>query len=280
MLQSIVLALVSASLVRVQGEYIPRTVAEVKNALFGSTPIDDRVTTIQEACTKELLTLCVDMLPDSLEDSFQARMCLREYKDKLSIECSTFIYEDSPSLVEPCYQEIGTHCRDTVPGNNRILGCLMDVHYGELTAECQLAVKEQEQILATTAQDEQAVLEAFLGDDTMSQDDDLLDSMKTSSTDDYNAWPSGDSMFPGINSIFINTENNTILIMCNKVIDSMLENAKYIESLLESLLREDADDEEVSGLLTTITAIKTASSVRIDWVFGDAQETHYLRGRV
>ncbi|RYH14331.1 hypothetical protein EON65_33790 [archaeon] len=243
-------------------------------------PLEDKVSTIQEACTKELLTLCVDMLPDSLEDSFRARMCLRGYKEKLSHECKTFIYEDSLSLVEPCFQEIGTYCRDVVPGNNRILTCLMDVHYGKLTPDCLLAVNEQAQVSASTAQDEQAVLKAFLGDDEMNQDDDLLDGQKASSSDDYSAWPSGDSMFPGINSIFINTQNNTILIMCNKIIDSMLEDAKFIESLLESLLREDADDEEVSGLLTTITAIKTASSVRIDWVFGNVQETHYLRGSV
>lgn len=244
---------------------------DVKSALFGSTRVGVMASTIQEACTKELLTYCVDMPPDSLEDSFLARMCLRDYRENLSHECKIFIYEDSPSLVEPCFQEISTFCHDVIPGDNRILACLMGEWYDKLAHECLIAVSEQLEVISSISQNEQAVLDAFLGDDTLYHDDALSDGQEKYASYDLIAGPSGDFLSLGSNSIYTkNSKGNAIFMLCQKIIDYMLEDAKYIESLFESILLEDADDEEVSGLLATITAI--------DWVFGNVRETHFLRG--
>eukprot|EP00981_Chlorochromonas_danica_P004116 scaffold801_cov178-Ochromonas_danica.AAC.21 len=96
-------------------------------------------------CQKEMHDFC--SLDNKKEmknvDEFDARMCLRAYRDLISDECSLFLVRH-PSIVEPCYQEISTFCVGVEAGNRRILNCLLQQDYAGFSRECQLALKAED----------------------------------------------------------------------------------------------------------------------------------------
>lgn len=94
------------------------------------------------SCEKELQELCA--LDEKDVDEFDARMCLRAYRDLISDECSFFLMRH-PSIVEPCYQEISTFCIGVEAGDRRILNCLLQQDYAGFSRECQLALKPEEE---------------------------------------------------------------------------------------------------------------------------------------
>lgn len=121
-------------------------------------------------CEKELSDLCKIEYSVDFEQSFQARMCLRAYRDLLSDECSAFIIKDSPSIVEPCYQEINTFCQGVQPGENRIYSCLMRQAYAGVSQDCQLALRDHDRMADIEATD--------TDDNSIDRDDDDLFEVK------------------------------------------------------------------------------------------------------
>lgn len=120
------------------------------------------------ACEQELVNFCKLNSFRGFEQNFEARMCLRAFRDMLSEQCLQRL-QVVPSIVEPCYQEISTYCQDVEPGDNRILSCLVKQDYAGIARDCQLALSEY---------DWTAELDVIETDDDASPiSDDLIDEM-------------------------------------------------------------------------------------------------------
>ena len=89
-----------------------------RNALSTSTD--------SSPCEGELDQICgIRQGPNSYQEVYDARMCLWANRDLLSGICRTYILEVSPSIIEPCYDQILLYCKDTQPGENRVHNCLL-----------------------------------------------------------------------------------------------------------------------------------------------------------
>lgn len=77
-------------------------------------------------CEGELDSICgIHTGPNSYQEVYDARMCLWANRDQLSNICRTYIMEISPSIIEPCYDQIILYCKGVQPGENRIHNCLL-----------------------------------------------------------------------------------------------------------------------------------------------------------
>ncbi len=93
-------------------------------------------------CTEDISNICGMAFPESYQSVYDARMCLRSSLET-SLSCRDYLENVSPSIIEPCYNEITRNCKNVNPGNNRMHECLSK--YSEsLTKECSAALSRNE----------------------------------------------------------------------------------------------------------------------------------------
>lgn len=158
----------------------------VVSSVTGSTEGDllTSATNFEKPCQEELASICGTSNIADYEQSFQARMCLRAGRAKLGENCQAYLRDESPSIVEPCFNEINTRCSNIQPGENRILMCLMDQEYASMGEDCKTALAD-------------VVVEG--GDDDASELDDAGDDDKMFWT---SFWPSSQtSLLPSFDSL-------------------------------------------------------------------------------
>jgi len=93
-------------------------------------------------CEQDLANICGMTLPESYQAVYDARMCLWGSKDLLSEHCVNYLLNESPSLLEPCYVEIGKYCKNVVPGSNRVSECIQKIPLVDLSNTCGTSLKE------------------------------------------------------------------------------------------------------------------------------------------
>lgn len=76
-------------------------------------------------CQMDLKTLCGVELPNSYEEILDARMCLHSNENSIQQSCKSYVLEQAPSIVEPCYEGIIKFCPSVVPGSGALHNCLM-----------------------------------------------------------------------------------------------------------------------------------------------------------
>lgn len=96
----------------------------------------------QHPCADDLSSICGMGLPDSYEGVYNARLCLRHNHEDVSVGCQIFVEKTSPSIVEPCFDQISTFCKDMKPGSGRIHSCLYD-SINDLTVRCANALIDE-----------------------------------------------------------------------------------------------------------------------------------------
>lgn len=95
------------------------------------------------ACENELQSICGMTFPDTYQGIFDARMCLWSNRESLAPQCSQYLLQTSPSVIEPCFDQILRYCKDVSPGNNRIHACLLKNAVAEASPQC-LRILEQD----------------------------------------------------------------------------------------------------------------------------------------
>jgi hypothetical protein len=106
--------------------------------------------TILNSCSYDITNICGMPFPDSYQAVFDVRLCLRG-SDKVSQKCQDYLTNVSPSVVEPCFEEIKRFCFNLTPGGNQISSCLSK-YSSELSVICSVALtpKKQEDVEAVT----------------------------------------------------------------------------------------------------------------------------------
>jgi hypothetical protein len=75
-------------------------------------------------CQDDISNVCGMPFPFTFQTIFDARLCLKSNSKQVSKECTNYLLNISPSIVEPCFEEIKSYCRNVSPGNNRLNTCL------------------------------------------------------------------------------------------------------------------------------------------------------------
>lgn len=93
-------------------------------------------------CASDLSDICGMELPSSYEGVYNARICLRANHDFISNDCRSYVEVKSPSIVEPCFEQIVKFCRGVQPGSNRLHTCLYN-NMEDLTVRCANALMDE-----------------------------------------------------------------------------------------------------------------------------------------
>jgi hypothetical protein len=103
-----------------------------------------RSETSGEYCKDELLKFCnVSSQPNSYRSVFQSRMCLQANKNQLSKKCGDFLENESPSIVEPCFEEINGHCNNTENDKEfDAAKCINKLPKNKIRTECRVAMMD------------------------------------------------------------------------------------------------------------------------------------------
>lgn len=75
-------------------------------------------------CGKEIHEICHMPRPETYQAVFDVRMCLRGAVET-GVKCKDYLDNINPSIIEPCYDEITTTCKNVIPGSYRIRDCLL-----------------------------------------------------------------------------------------------------------------------------------------------------------
>jgi len=95
-------------------------------------------------CVGDLRNYCSIGLPSTFEEILTARLCLHTNSKEMSKECSVYVLETSPSIIEPCFEGIKNYCNGVVPGNGALHQCLMD-NLEDQTVRCANALFDDAQ---------------------------------------------------------------------------------------------------------------------------------------
>jgi hypothetical protein len=90
-------------------------------------------------CELDVAKICGTTFPDTYQSTYDTRLCLRENIQDTSKECQEYLTIVSPSIIEPCFDEIEAHCLDISPGGNRVHSCLTKFT-NQLSAGCSAAL--------------------------------------------------------------------------------------------------------------------------------------------
>ncbi len=94
-------------------------------------------------CAEDISNICGMPFPVDDLAVYDTRLCLKENSLHVSIKCQDYVSSLTPSIIEPCFNEIRTFCKNVQPGANRIHTCL-SMHENELTEECSVALSLDE----------------------------------------------------------------------------------------------------------------------------------------
>lgn len=91
-------------------------------------------------CQSDLMEICGLTYPTTYQGIFDARMCLWGKHERISPECLRYLTEESPSIIEPCFDSISSSCKDVTPGDNRIHNCLQNQAKDSMSPQCKTAM--------------------------------------------------------------------------------------------------------------------------------------------
>jgi hypothetical protein len=89
----------------------------------------------ESECVTDLEEVCFIHSPLSVEEVYYSRLCLWKNQDTISSNCVTYLTETSPSIVEPCFNEIESFCTGIIPGYGQVHNCLSS-RAEDLTVRC------------------------------------------------------------------------------------------------------------------------------------------------
>ncbi len=93
----------------------------------------------KNVCEDDIVNICGMPFPETYQAVFDARFCLRSSLVEVSDDCLDYVNNISPSLIEPCFNEITTYCKNVSPGANRIQACLAK-YETKLSEECSFSL--------------------------------------------------------------------------------------------------------------------------------------------
>lgn len=131
-----------------------------KTDIVESTPVSFAIDT---QCGDDLQELCAINNPSDVEEIYYSRVCLWKNKKALSSSCTKFVTQSSPSIVEPCFDDINSFCSNVVPGYGRIHQCLA-LRSHETSQQCTKALFE-DNIRAASEQSKQSKTQSDFSDD-------------------------------------------------------------------------------------------------------------------
>jgi hypothetical protein len=107
-------------------------------AMFVSLTFAVETVEVTNPCTNDITHVCGMAFPETYQAIYDARFCLRGSSADIKKECLDYVTNVSPSIIESCYTEIKSFCRNVVPGDNRMHNCLSK-YPAELSKECSAA---------------------------------------------------------------------------------------------------------------------------------------------
>ena len=102
---------------------------------------------VTQACEKEIDTYCSQVTPG------EGRLlsCFYAHEDKLSVQCVNALYDGMATLeraveaisyvASQCRDDIDTHCGETIPGEGRVIRCLL-AKKADVSKACSGAIDE------------------------------------------------------------------------------------------------------------------------------------------
>ncbi len=100
-----------------------------------------------QACEKEIDAYCSQVTPGD----GRLLSCFYAHEDKLSIQCVNALYDGMAALeravdaisyvANQCRDDIDTHCGETIPGEGRVLKCLL-AKKADVSDTCSGAIDE------------------------------------------------------------------------------------------------------------------------------------------
>ncbi len=100
-------------------------------------------------CADDIFGICGMPFPEEYLAVYDARLCLKENSLFVSKKCQDYVNTVTPSIIEPCFKEIRSYCKNVQPGGNRIHTCLSK-YEKDISEECTVALSRAE----TTVTDE------------------------------------------------------------------------------------------------------------------------------
>ncbi len=104
-------------------------------------------------CFDDITNICGLPFPESYQGIYDSRMCLQENKLKISNSCLNYVTNVSPSIVEPCYQDIKNYCKNVQPGDNRMSLCLSK-YPSKISSQCMTAILRSDSETNTASKSE------------------------------------------------------------------------------------------------------------------------------
>ncbi len=108
---------------------------------------DEQKINVLNPCSKDITNLCGMSSPRSYQEIFDARLCLKS-SNEISNECQAYLTNVSPSVVEPCFEDINKYCFNAAHTFDQMSNCLSKYSV-ELSNTCSVALnsrKHQEDI--------------------------------------------------------------------------------------------------------------------------------------
>ncbi len=88
-------------------------------SVFGISSVEQ-----MNPCEDSIANVCGMAFPDSYQAVYDVRLCLKLNSEIITKECRDYVEIISPSIVEPCFEDIREFCKNVNPGNDRIQTCL------------------------------------------------------------------------------------------------------------------------------------------------------------
>lgn len=125
-----------------------QTAQESPHENVGPRAVKSSTDTVTKGCETELKTYCSNVALGK----GRRTACLYGHNDKLSEECGNALSKSAAELQQfhygvgyassECKKDIQEHCSDAIPGEGRILNCLMDEKHDVVSKRCNQAIKE------------------------------------------------------------------------------------------------------------------------------------------
>jgi hypothetical protein len=181
----------------------------------------------------DVAKICGTSFPDTYQSTYDTRLCLRENIQETSKECQEYLTIVSPSIIEPCFNEIEAHCLDVYPGGNRVHSCLTKFAE-QLSVECSAALFRSPDKVSNV---DSIVITKDNQNDKRTVDDDTYYT---------NSFFNHLMQLERLQTTMTRISTTEMTTLIHSLIDDLYSRIDALEESLQSLFGEYSDDDELA----------------------------------